>query len=52
MYSQINGLFTPKFLSVFLFGALIIILYAKDKFNQPTYDRTAMGPFSHSRRKH
>src|ERR1700752_2727275 len=36
----------PKFLANYLFGIVIIILYAKDKFNTPTYDKETMGPFS------
>jgi hypothetical protein len=36
----------PKFLTNYFFGLLTIILYAKDKFNTPTYDKEAMGPFS------
>jgi hypothetical protein len=35
-----------KPLLTYLFGVLIIVMYAKDKFNTPTYDRTAMGPFA------
>lgn len=35
-----------KFLTIYLFGGLIILLYAKDKFNMPTYDKDAMGPFA------
>lgn len=46
MSSQFSGLFTSNFMSLYLFGALIIILYAKDKFNKPTYDGSAMGPFA------
>jgi hypothetical protein len=34
------------FLTNYFFGMLIIILYAKDKFNTPTYDKESMGPFS------
>ena len=34
------------FVANYLFGLVIIILYAKDKFNTPTYDKEAMGPFS------
>ena len=30
----------------YFLGLLIIILYAKDKFNTPTYDKELMGPFS------
>jgi hypothetical protein len=37
----------PKFLSVFIFGVVILVLYAKDKFNVPAYDKEAMGPFAH-----
>jgi hypothetical protein len=36
----------PQFLTNYLFGLLTIVLYAKDKFNTPTYDKEAMGPFS------
>jgi hypothetical protein len=36
----------PKVLVNYFLGLLIIILYAKDKFNTPTYDKEAMGPFS------
>src|SRR5436190_17905050 len=36
----------PKFLTNYFFGLVLIILYAKDKFNTPTYDRESMGPFS------
>jgi len=36
----------PKFLTNYFFGLVLIILYAKDKFNTPTYDRDSMGPFS------
>jgi hypothetical protein len=36
----------PQFLTNYLFGLVIIILYAKDKFNTPTYDKESMGPFS------
>ena len=36
----------PKLLVNYFLGLLIIILYAKDKFNTPTYDKEAMGPFS------
>jgi hypothetical protein len=36
----------PKFLANYFFGLVLIILYAKDKFNTPTYDRESMGPFS------
>jgi hypothetical protein len=36
----------PKLLANYFLGLLIIILYAKDKFNTPTYDKEAMGPFS------
>jgi hypothetical protein len=35
-----------KFQTIFIFGFLIVVLYAKDKFNMPTYDREAMGPFA------
>lgn len=38
--------FDPKFLTNYLFGLLIIVLYAKDKFNIPTYDKESMGPFA------
>src|SRR5947209_846657 len=30
----------------FYLGLITIIMYAKDKFNMPTYDRNAMGPFA------
>jgi hypothetical protein len=47
MFSQLPlALNEPKYLSEFLFGIIIIVLYAKDKFNLPTYDREAMGPFA------
>ncbi|MBM3530602.1 MAG: hypothetical protein FJX62_21170, partial [Alphaproteobacteria bacterium] len=47
MSSQISKLFwDPKFLSTYIFGLIIIVMYAKDKFNMPTYDRAAMGPFA------
>lgn len=47
MSSQLSSLFAnQKFLGTYLFGLVIIVLYAKDKFNMPTYDRTAMGPFA------
>src|SRR6266480_7929928 len=36
----------PNALVNYLFGLVIIVLYAKDKFNTPTYDRDSMGPFS------
>src|SRR5258708_27978661 len=36
----------PKILTNYLFGLLTIVLYAKDKFNTPTYDKESMGPFS------
>jgi hypothetical protein len=36
----------PQFLTNYLFGLVTIILYAKDKFNTPTYDKESMGPFS------
>ena len=42
----LGNLLLSKFLMIYLFGALIIILYAKDKFNMPTYDKDAMGPFA------
>lgn len=38
---------TTKFVVNYLLGALILVLYAKDKFNTPTYDPEAMGPFAH-----
>ena len=40
------SLLNVKFLSSYALGLLIILLYAKDKFNMPTYDREAMGPFA------
>jgi hypothetical protein len=47
MSSQISSLFfDQKFLGTYIFGLFIIVLYAKDKFNMPTYDRSAMGPFA------
>jgi hypothetical protein len=36
----------PNSLINYLFGLVIIVLYAKDKFNTPTYDKESMGPFS------
>jgi uncharacterized membrane protein len=36
----------PNVLINYLLGLVIIILYAQDKFNTPTYDRDSMGPFS------
>jgi hypothetical protein len=42
--SSVGG--DPKILVNYFLGLLIIILYAKDKFNTPTYDKEAMGPFS------
>jgi hypothetical protein len=36
----------PNALINYLFGLIIIVLYAKDKFNTPTYDKESMGPFS------
>ena len=44
MSSQVSALFQDwKFLGTYIFGLVIIVLYAKDKFNMPTYDRAAMG---------
>jgi hypothetical protein len=43
---EIGGLPVSKFMVIYFFGALIILLYAKDKFNMPTYDKDAMGPFA------
>jgi hypothetical protein len=37
---------TSKFFLIYIGGVIIILLYAKDKFNTPTYDRNAMGPFA------
>lgn len=37
---------TSKFFLIYMGGVIIILLYAKDKFNIPTYDRNAMGPFA------
>ena len=36
----------PNSLINYFFGLVIIVLYAKDKFNTPTYDKESMGPFS------
>src|SRR3954449_4285058 len=36
----------PKFLISYILGLITIVLYAKDKFNTPTYDKESMGPFS------
>ena len=43
---DLGNLLLSKFLMIYLFGGLIILLYAKDKFNMPTYDKDAMGPFA------
>lgn len=37
----------PDVLINYLLGLITIVLYAKDKFNTPTYDKESMGPFSH-----
>ncbi len=36
----------PKSWTVYVLGLVIIVLYAKDKFNVPTYDKDAMGSFA------
>ena len=46
MYSVMSWVGDPKFFTNYLFGLVIIVLYAKDKFNTPTYDKESMGPFS------
>jgi hypothetical protein len=35
-----------KYVTVFLFGLITIYLYARDKFNIPTYDKDLVGPFA------
>jgi hypothetical protein len=43
---DLSSVLTTKFILVFGFGAIIIYLYGKDKFNVPTYDKDIVGPFS------
>lgn len=43
-FSWLGG--DPNVLINYFLGLIIIVLYAKDKFNTPTYDKESMGPFS------
>ena len=43
---DISSLLNLQFLSVYFLGLLIIVLFSKDKFNVPTYDKETMGPFA------
>jgi hypothetical protein len=43
-FSWLGG--DPNVLINYFLGLIIIVLYAKDKFNTPTYDKESMGSFS------
>ncbi|MDF0492471.1 hypothetical protein [Bradyrhizobium yuanmingense] len=45
-YTDILQLSDFRSLATYCLGLLIIVMYAKDKFNMPTYDRESIGPFA------
>jgi hypothetical protein len=45
-YRDILQLSDLRSLTTYCLGLLIIVMYAKDKFNMPTYDKETVGPFA------
>jgi hypothetical protein len=45
-YTDILQLSDFRSLTTYCLGLLIIVMYAKDKFNMPTYDGETVGPFA------
>ncbi|MEH2548835.1 hypothetical protein V1283_005480 [Bradyrhizobium sp. AZCC 2262] len=45
-YGEILQLSDLRSLATYCLGLLIIVMYSKDKFNMPTYDKESVGPFA------
>jgi hypothetical protein len=45
-YSDVLQLSDLRSLATYILGLLIIVMYSKDKFNMPTYDKESVGPFA------